>query len=177
MEDYFGYYNLTDDEINYIQVTFRLLNKEVFTELFLDKPKLTNVSPSTISTIRDIISIPATTDETVLGKPLPVALALNNRIEVVNVVIDGVSLNFLDIIIEKTKYIRLKHKDVITEFDMSCKFYYIKSSIDYILVIRDLADNKVEKLKYSLSGGVLISRIIDLMLKRIICFLDIEVLN
>lgn len=119
LEDYFGYYNLTDDEINYIQVTFRLLNKKVFTELFLDKPKLTNVSPSTLSTIRDLISIPATTDETVLGKPLPVVLGPNNRIEAVNVVINGVLLNFLDIIIEKTKYIRLKHKDVIIEFDMS----------------------------------------------------------
>ena len=46
---------------------------------------------------------------------------------------------------------------------MSYKFYYIKSTIDYVLVIKDIENNKVEKLKYSLSG-VLLNRIVDVII-------------
>ena len=57
-------------------------------------------------------------------------------------------------------YIRKNHADQIRQFDNTCKFYYIKSDIDYILVIKNINDNTVEKFKYSISG-ILISKIID----------------
>jgi len=136
LDDYFGYYNLSDDEIVYIQVSFRILDRMVYSDLLIDKTKLINVAISTVRTTLDIISIPTTTNENNLGKSLPVVIGLDNKIKEVNVTINGVLYNFLYIIIEKTKYIIAKHKDIITEFDMSYKFYYIKSSIDYILVIR-----------------------------------------
>jgi hypothetical protein len=162
LDDYFGYYNLSDDEIIYVQVSFRALDRMVYSDLLLDKNKLTNLSPSTVRTTLDIISIPTTRDENDLGKPLPVVIDYNNnnKIKEIKITINGVSYNFLDIMRDKTKYIRANHKDNITDLDMSYKFYYIKSSIDYILGIKELGDNKVEKLKYSLSG-VLLNRIID----------------
>ena len=68
--------------------------------------------------------------------------------------------NFIDIILEKTKYIKKNHKDVITSLDRDHKFYYIKGNIDYILVVKHRDQDRVEKFKYSTSG-VLLSRIID----------------
>jgi len=113
LADYFGYYNLSDDEIIYIQVSFRTLDRILYSDLVLDKTKLKNLSPSSAKATLDIISIPTTTDEDSLGKSLPLVLDLNNKIKEVNVTINGVLYNFLDIIIEKTKYIRNKHKDII----------------------------------------------------------------
>ncbi len=77
------------------------------------------------------------------------------------VTVNSISFNFLDLIREKTKYIRTNHKDIIADFDTSYKVYYIKSYIDYILAIKELEENKVEKLKYSLFG-VLLNKIIDI---------------
>lgn len=156
LEDYFGHYNLTDEDIVYIQVSFRLLDKMLYSGLFLDSEE--SNSPTSRSTL-NMISMPTSTNEVDLGKPLPV-ITDNNKIKEVTVSIKGVICNFMVNILEKAKLIRNKHEDNITEFDSSCKFYYIKSSIDYILVIKELGCNKVEKLKYSLSG-ILISKIID----------------
>lgn len=63
-------------------------------------------------------------------------------------------------ILLKKKLIRAFHKDIITDFDSSYKFHYIKSNVNYILVIRDSIDNKVDKLKFSIDG-VLIKRITE----------------
>lgn len=59
-----------------------------------------------------------------------------------------------------TKYIKKSHSDVIRSFDKDYKFYYIKSNINYILVVKQIDQYNVEKLKYS-TNGVLLSRIID----------------
>ena len=111
-------------------------------------------------TIINTISIPSYTNMDDLGIPLFAELDNNSNIKQVNVTIKGINLNFIDLIKEKTKYIRKNHTDQITTFDQSCKFYYIKSKIDYILVVKTLNDNIVEKYKYSTSG-ILISKIKD----------------
>nr|YP_008965337.1 hypothetical protein [Rhynchosporium agropyri]AHC02313.1 hypothetical protein [Rhynchosporium agropyri] len=105
------------------------------------------------------LSIPSNTEENYLGKALFV-VGENNIVTYIPVNIQGVLINLLDKINEKNHLIRNKHKDIRTSFDMSCKFYHIKSRIDYILVIRILKDNQVEKIKYSLSG-VLLSSVVD----------------
>lgn len=98
--------------------------------------------------------------ETYVGKALPVGLDYENFINEVIVVIKGLKCNFIDIIRDKIKYIKSNHKDNIKKFDSDYKFYYIKSNFDYILVVKQLGNGNVEKLKYSLNG-VLISRVID----------------
>lgn len=160
LDEYFSYYNLVDEDILYIQVSFLLLDRMIYSDLAIDKDKLHNLPVSEKKAILDLITIPTTIEDDQLGKCLPIVLDTNNNIKQVNVIIKGVEYNFLDIILEKTKYIRSNHTDVVTQFDNTYKFYYIKSNIDYILVIKELGMNRVEKFKYSTSGG-LISRIID----------------
>lgn len=127
MEDYFGYYNLSDDEIVYVQVSFRKLDLLLYSNLVLDRSKLTNIPPSTARNTLNIISIPTTTDEKDLGKHLHANLDSDNKkkIKYINIIINGNIYNFIDIIREKAKYIRANHKDIITEFDMSYKFYKV----------------------------------------------------
>lgn len=165
LDEYFTNYNLLDEDIVYISVSFRLLDRMIYSDLVIDKKKLENLSVTEKRATLDLISIPTTTEENNLGESLPVILDSNNNITQVRVIIKGVIHNFLDIILEKTKYIRSNHIDIITQFDNNHKFYYIKSNIDYILVIKQLGDNIV-KYKYSTSG-VLLSKIIDTIKNRI----------
>jgi hypothetical protein len=160
LEEYFAHYNLVNEDIVYVEVSFRLLDKMIYSDLFIDKDKLVNMTPTEKKDTLDLVVIPTATTEDGLGKCLPVVLDSNNKIKEVNIVIKDVKYNFLDIIVEKTKYIKNSHRDAITSFDKDYKFYYIKSNIDYILVVKEIDQNKVEKLKYSTSG-VLVSRIID----------------
>lgn len=160
LEEYFSHYNLVDEDIIYIQVSFRLLDRMVYSDISIDKEVLENVTVMEKKDTLALVSIPTTTEEDSLGQPLPLVIDKNNKIIQVNVIIKGIKSNFLDTILEKTKYIRSNHKDVITEFDNNYKFYYIKSTLDYILVVKELGHNSVEKLKYSTSG-VLLSKITD----------------
>lgn len=141
LQEYLGYYNLHDEDIVYIQVSFRLLDKMIYTDLMIDKDNLQDVSIGEKKSTLDLVNIPATTNENVLGECLVTSLDDNNNIKTVNVIIKGIKYNFMDIILEKTKFIKNKHIDKITQFDKTCKFYYIKSNIDYILVIKQLGDN------------------------------------
>lgn len=159
LEEYFTYYNLVDEDIVYVQVSFRLLDRMIYSDLVINIDRLENISVTEIRAALDLITIPTTTEEDSLGKCLSVILDSNNNVKQVDVIIKDVKYNFLDIILEKTKYIRSNHIDIVTQFDSRYKFYYIKSNIDYILVIKEL-DNKIEKYKYSTSG-VLLSKIID----------------
>jgi len=99
-----------------------------------------------------------------IGSPIAVGFAYDNKINNVPINIKGIQVNFMDLILAKSSYIKNNHKDAITEFDDSYKFYYIKSSTDYVLVIKELEflghKKKSIKLKYSLSG-ILISKVED----------------
>lgn len=160
LEEYFAYYNLVNEDIVYVQISFRLLDKMIYSDLLINKDKLANITSTEKKDTLDLIVIPTATNEDGLGKCLPVVLDSNNFIKEVNIIIKDRKSNFLDIIIDKTKYIKKNHTDVITAFDKDYKFYYIKGNIHYILVVKQIDQYKVEKLKYSLSG-VLLSRIID----------------
>lgn len=162
LEEHFVQYSIPDKDIIYIQVSFRLLDRILFNDLFIDKQQLQNksISDSDKKATLDVISIPATTDENDLGISLPTIFDNSGYVKQVDIYIKGVKHNFVDIIIEKTKYIRNNHPDAITKFDTTCKFYYIKSNIDYVLVIKTININIVEKFKYSISG-ILISRVKD----------------
>lgn len=68
--------------------------------------------------------------------------------------------NFIYIIIDKAKILRPNHKDKIIYFDSDWKFYLLKDKFDYILAIKVLNTNSIEKISYSLNG-VIINHIID----------------
>ena len=44
LSDYFSYYNLEDDDIVYIQISFRLLDRKVYSDLSIDKTNLSYTS-------------------------------------------------------------------------------------------------------------------------------------
>lgn len=90
MEEYFGYYNLVDEDIVYIQVSFRLLDKMIYSDLFIDKNKLVNMTYTEKKDTLDLIVTPTATNEDGLGKCLPVVLDNNNNIKEVNIVIKDV---------------------------------------------------------------------------------------
>jgi hypothetical protein len=144
LEEYFAHYYLVNEDIVYVQVSFRLLDIMIYSDLFIDKDILVNMTPTEKKDTLDLFVIPTATTEDGLGKCLPVVLDSNNKIKEVNIVIQDVKYNFLDIIVEKTKYIKNSHRDVITSFHKDYKFYYIKSNIDYILVVKEIDQNKVE---------------------------------
>nr|YP_008965457.1 hypothetical protein [Rhynchosporium secalis]AHC02414.1 hypothetical protein [Rhynchosporium secalis] len=143
----------------YIQISFRGLDKKLYSDILIDRNILNNMVPSIIRSTRSVLTIPSNTDENYLGKALSV-IGVKNIVTDIPVIIKGVLINFLDKILEKNNLIRNKHKDIRSSFDMSCKFYYIKSRRDYILIIKVLNDNQIEKLRYSISG-VLLSSVVD----------------
>lgn len=100
LEDYFSSYNLEDEDIVYVQVSFRLLDRMIQSDLVRDKENenINYLSSTEIKTTQNTIAIPVTTSEDDLGKCLPVVLD-NNNIKEVSVIFKDVKCNFLDIII------------------------------------------------------------------------------
>jgi hypothetical protein len=62
-----------------------LLDKLVYTDLFLEKEKLDSLSIAEKKVVTNILTIPTTTNENFLGSYLPVFLDNNNNIKVVEV--------------------------------------------------------------------------------------------
>jgi hypothetical protein len=128
--------------------------------LSIDNIKSLTLSNQDTKRSLDIITIPLSTKPNYLSKALDTTIDKNKQINRVILTIDNKSINFMDLIVDKTKLIRNNHKDIITSFDKNTKFYLIKDKIDYILVIRELDRHTTEKLKYSLSG-TLLSKVVD----------------
>ena len=162
--EYLSSYNLTDEYIMYIQISFRLLDKKIFNRLRLIHDENRSISEN--KRLKTIISIPVFRDIKQLinsGSSIPVTLDSNNKIKEIEVYINGTKINFLDKILEKSNYnasARKSHSDYVTLFDSSYSFVYIKSNIDYILAAKQLSTNSIEILKFSLSG-FFISKTVD----------------
>lgn len=136
------------------------MDKKVYSNLILDKDTTIYSTYIERKTIINLISISTTIDTKDLGKNLPVVLDEDFNIKKVIVVVNNVYFNLINRIIEKAKYLKKNYRDYITKFDKDYKFNYIKGNIDYILVVKDLGNNCVEKFKYSFTT-VLLSRIVD----------------
>ncbi len=160
LAEYLSRYNLANEEIIYIQVTLRTLDKKVYSDLIIDKDSIKDSTYTERKSVMDLISIPTATATKDLGSNLPVVLDDNFNIKEVILVVNDINFNFMDKIIEKAKYLKKNHRDQITNFDKDYKFNYIKGNTDYILAVKDLGNGCVDKLKYSLTG-VLLSRIVD----------------
>lgn len=160
MDDFTGRYDLVDDDIVYVQISFRLLDQRLFSDILIDKEVLESSKPVEKHSIKETICIPSVITEDDLGKPLTTITDNKGVVTSIVVVIKGIEVNFLKYILEKSHYINKHHIDNVTQFEGDCKFYYVKSKIDYILVNRILDDYTSEKLKYSLDG-VLLLKITD----------------
>ena len=63
--------------------------------------------------------------------------------------------------------LRANHKDNITIFDKDFKFYSLKDKYDYVLAVKVLGHDYLEKIRYSLNG-VMLSHVTDKIVNDII---------
>lgn len=159
-EDYFSHYNLTDEDIVYVELIFRKFDTKLLSEFsindFISKDDYTNNNIMNIS--KNMLNIPVSTYDKYLGKPLNVVIE-DGRITNIPIKINGKDINFLDTILDKTKLLGKNHKDNINSFDSGFNFYLLRDRTEYILAIKQIGDSFV-KIKYSLSG-VIINRVTD----------------
>lgn len=154
VRDYMEQYNLTDDAIIYRELIFRQKDKRLLSEFYLEKPSHVT-KYDVVNTERDLI-IPVSINEKSIGRPLPVNIS-NGLITHINLYHNDKMVNFLDVIRNNAKLIRTGHKDNIINFDKDFKFYLLKDKIDYVLAVKILAPNIINKIKYSLNGVILSS--------------------
>ncbi len=112
LEQYYSSYNLSDSDIVYIQVSFRSLYWQVKSDLSINNIKSLTLSNQDTKRSLDIITIPLSTKPNYLPKPLDTIIDKNKQINRVILTIDNKSINFMDLIVEKTKLIRNNHKDI-----------------------------------------------------------------
>lgn len=158
IEEYFDVYNLSDDNIIYIQVSFWLKDKKLLSEFSLGERPL-HISNIENTFTKNSLSIPVSTNKDSLGEALHVTIT-NDIITAIHLSIKGERVNFLTIIKNKAIILRVNHQDKITIFDKNWKFYLLKDKAKYILAINKIVDGSMEKIRYSLDG-VIISHVID----------------
>ena len=105
------------------------------------------------------LNIPVSVNKDSLGEALPVHI-VNGMITHIVLISKNSMVNFLDVI--KSKFIILKrgHLSKITSFDDNCKFYLVKDKFNYVLAVKILSNDYIEKNRYSLNG-VVINHITD----------------
>ena len=152
----FEVYNMISDDIVYIQISFRKLDIKLLSDFTLDKKSIVNdnLSNKEIETITSSTNVPVSTNELSLGPPLKVDF-INNLVTFIYVTINNETFNFLDHIKKQARFLPTNHKDNITCFDSSFKFYllYINTKY-YVLAIKYVNNNKVIKISYFLNGVV-----------------------
>lgn len=154
LDDYFGVYNITSDAVLYVELRFTQMDNKLLSEFSLETPCHISKQENIITT-KDL-NIPISINKDSLGNKLLVE-SDNGFITNISYLKKDKIVNFLDIIKGKAKFLRTNHKDNITRFDSDFKFYSLKDSknIDYILAIKILKNNFVEKIRYSLDGVVI----------------------
>lgn len=156
LDDYFSDYNLSDDSVLYVEVTFRQLDNKLLSEFSLKTPGyVEGFENKALVTTRDL-NIPVSVNKDSLGNPL-LTESHNGYIVNISVKIKDKIVNFLDIIKDKSKFLRKNHKDNITLFHESFNFYLLKDhrNNSYILAVKRVLDNSIEKIRYSLDGAIL----------------------
>lgn len=136
LEEYFEDYNLTDLSVVYVQLTFNKLDVKLLSEFLLDKPNYISITDNTST--RKKLNIPISVSENSMGKPLDVVI-VNNYITNISITINNKIVNFLEIIKHRASMLtRSKHKDNITYFDATYKFYLLKDVSDYVLAVKSI---------------------------------------
>jgi len=160
LEDYLKEYHLIDDDIVYIEISFRKLDKKLLSDFIKDiDNKKGGLLPSPFNNNKELLNIPISVHGPSLGESLPVTID-NNIITFIKINIDGTYLNFLYIIKSKTKLLKKSHKDHIISFDYNFRFYLLKDVFPYVLAVKHIDEFSIEKIRYSMNGVVL-SHIID----------------
>ena len=155
-------YDLIDEDIIWVQLTFKQLDVKLISEFILDKPvlELNMISLPDKDRILKGVNIPVSVNKSSLGNLLETKVD-NGYISYIKLAIDNKTINFLDIIKEKAKFLRANHKDNIVSFDCSWRFYFLmEMRSKYVLAIKYINKSTIEKIRYSVDG-VVINHVID----------------
>lgn len=152
LDEYLDTYNLKENDISYVMLSFRQKDKKLLSEFSLSEKQ--HISKSEFINTEKKLNVPLSVNEDSLGKPLSVIVSYG-VITYIKTTINDIEVNFLDLIRKRAKVLRLNHKDNIINFDENFRFYKLKDKGDYVLAIKKLSDNSFDKIRYSLSGVVL----------------------
>lgn len=153
-------YDLIDEDIIWVQLTFKQLDVKLISEFILDKPVLNMISLPDKDRMLKGVKIPVSVDKSYLGNLLETKVD-NGYISYIKLAIDNKTINFIDIIREKAKFLRANHKDNIVWFDCSWRFYFLmEMRSKYVLAIKYLDKFTIEKIRYSVDG-VVINHVLD----------------
>ena len=156
LDDYFSDYNLSDESVLYVEVTFRQLDNKLLSEFALQTPVYVKGSENkALVTTRDL-NIPVSVNKDSIGNPLLLE-TIDDFIVNICLKINDKIVNFLDIIKDKSKFLRKNHKDNINMFHKSWNFYLLKDhrNDSYVLAVKIVKYYSIEKIRYSLDGVIL----------------------
>ena len=161
LEESLDHYNVTEANLAYVLFSFKQKDKKLLSEFAVmrgsssdRKRKLPHLFDSERASVERGLYLPVSINEDSLGTPLDVGVS-DGLIHDIPLEIRGKLVNFLDLIKAKASMLSPRHKDNITSFDSSYRFYLLKDRYQYVLAVKVLGGNQVDKLKYSLNGVVL----------------------
>lgn len=156
-------YDIDSNNIELIQLTFKLTNFEIKSELNTNRNKFL-LSLNGMSKNKKILQIPISISEEHLGRLLDVEYNSKQEVKSINNISGG---NPIENIYNDSKYLKDIHPYKITSFDNRWRFFELDSNV--ILSIRKIDGNNIEKLLFK-SNGEIISRVLDSILKSgILC--------
>jgi predicted RNA-binding protein len=160
LDKYMEDYDLIQEDVVYIELSFRKKDKILLSDISVDR-NITHIEKRVLDTDKKSLNIPVSINQDYLGELLSVEIE-NNLITNVKVNVNSKEINFMDLINEKSSYIREKHVDNITYFDSSYNFYLTKDEQKkpLNLAIKIIDKQSVDKIRYYLTG-IMINRIKD----------------
>jgi len=136
LEYSFKSYQISENSIQYIQLSFSEVNIKLTRDLILDKNILHSVDTTDEISISKCIYIPVS----VYPKALEIALSkqLDNNMNITNIYLNihGKNIHFLDEIKAKARFLKPNHMNNISKFDSSLNFYLLKDKYLYVLAIK-----------------------------------------
>lgn len=144
INDTYNNYNISTDDIVYIQVSFMKLSEKLLSEFRLDDNN--GVRPNIIN--NEHLNIPISINEDSLKKPLTTecdnegnltAILYNNGEEIINL---------LTLINENAKFSRTS-----LTLDKHYKFYSLTYNISYILAVKIIDSDHIHKIRFTCDGS------------------------
>ena len=139
LEESFNQYSLTNHDVVYVQIYFRIVDTKLVSGLYKHPLSLDDLSIGVNKKLDNILNIPVYLDNTIFENKLNTTVDSNNYINYIGITIYNKTINFMDLIKNKARYIKsnntlLEKKD--TSFDSLYKFYVFKGErFNYVLAI------------------------------------------
>jgi len=115
-------------------------------------------------------NVPISINNDSLGTKLTTYLDDNNLITKIDCTINGSLVDFLHLIVCKSKFIRTNHPDKFTSFNSSFDFYLVNSNnTKSVLAIGKISESEYKKIKFSLNGVVLDNIQDKLLENNVVC--------